>query len=92
MPFNIKTVEYFSNFTNKKKLKLSISSINKNNLELSREQKLLSTDIKSVTIKNNTFFRNTISTTQKKNINNSNHFIKEALPKIGKSNLFSINK
>ena len=56
LPFNIKTIEYFSNFTNKKKLKLSISSINKNNFELSREQKLLSTDIKSVTIKNNTFF------------------------------------
>ena len=92
LPFNIKTVEYFSNFTNKKKLKLSNSSINKNNFELSREQKLLSTDIKSVTIKNNTFFRSTISTTQKKNINNSNHFIKEALPKIGKSNLFSIKK
>ena len=92
LPFNIKTVEYFSNFANKKKLKSSISSINKNNFELSREQKLLSTDIKSVTIKNNTFFRSTISTTQKKNINNSNHFIKEALPKIGKSNLFSIKK
>ena len=92
LPFNKKTVEYFSNFTNKKKLKFSISSINKNNFELSREQKLLSTDIKSVTIKNNTFFRSTISTTQKKNINNSNHFIKEALPKIGKSNLFSIKK
>ena len=93
LPFNIKTVEYFTNFTNKRKIKLSISSINKNNGELSREQKLLSTDIKSVAIKNNTFFRSTIiPTTQKKNINNSNHLIKEALPKIGKTNLFSIKK
>ena len=93
LPFNIKTVEYFSNFTNKKKMKLSISSINKNNFELSREQKLLSTDIKRVIIKNNKFFRSTLSTTHKKNINNSNHnVIKEALPKIGKTNLFSMKK
>ena len=94
LPFNPKTVEFFSNYTNKKRIKMSIVGIDKtNNVENVKIKKLLATDSKSIT-KNNNFFKSTLaSTTFRNNLNSpASKIIKDALPKIGKTNLFSIKK
>ena len=91
LPFNIKTIEYFSNFNNKKKIKIPLVGTNKNNIEILRDHKLMSNDIKSDIFGNNNFLKYYIaSTTIKKSVNaNSNRILKEALSKIGKTNLFT---
>ena len=73
---------------------MSIVGIDKtNNVENVKIKKLLATDSKSVT-KNNNFFKSTLaSTTFRNNLNSpASKIIKDALPKIGKTNLFSIKK
>ena len=94
LPFNIKTIEYFSNFNNKKKIKIPLVGTNKNNIEILRDHKLMSNDIKSDIFGNNNFLKYYIaSTTIKKSVNaNSNLILKEALSKIGKTNLFTFRK
>ena len=94
LPFNIKTVEYFSNFNNKIKVKIPLVGTNKNNIEMLRDHKLMNTGIKSYVFeKNNNLKYYIASTTIKKSINiNSNLILKEALSKIGKTNLFNFRK
>jgi hypothetical protein len=80
LPFNPKTVEFFSNYTNKKRIKMSIVGIDKtNNVENVKIKKLLATDSKSVT-KNNNFFKSTLaSTTFRNNLNSpASKIIKDA--------------
>ena len=97
LPFNTKTVEYFNNFNNKKKIKVGIMALDKNGMETMRTKYLINTESKMnnnfFSTKSNSFFKsNLLSTTKKNNININNRDIKEALPKIGRTNLFAMKK
>ena len=96
LPFNPKTVEYFNNFNNKKKIKVGIMALDKNGMETMRKN-LINTESKLnnnfFSTKSNSFFKsNLLSTAKRNSINNNYREIKEALPKIGRTNLFSIKK
>ena len=95
LPFNKSTVEFFALKKDNKK------SIQKNRKsEIMRTKKLTFTESKGigilksfVNVKVNSFFKNNGTTESKRySVNHSNNNIKEALPKIGKTNLFPIKK
>ena len=96
LPFNPKFVEKFQ--YQKKITKIKLGNIN--GYQSRRSQKLLSTDIKKNILKNisNSKFNSTfrmnanISTNNRFSYNPNDLTIKEALPKIGKTNLFNIKK
>ena len=96
LPFNPKFVEKFQ--YQKKITKIKLGNIN--GYQSRRSQKLLSTDIKKNILKNisNSKFNSTfrmnanISTNNRFSYNPNDLTIKEALPKIGRTNLFNIKK
>ena len=98
LPFNIKTIEFFGNKKNNiKKIKSSIIALDRQGTETMRIKKLLSTESKGImknifTAKNNSFFKSSVLATSNRYSGNMNNNIKDALPKIGRTNLFSIKK
>ena len=97
LPFNPKTVEYFNNFNNKKKIKVGIIALERDKMEEMRKKSLINTESKMnnnfFSTKSNSFFKsNLLSTTKKNSLNAINRDIKEALPKIKRTNLFAMKK
>ena len=98
LPFNKSSVEYFAikKNTNKK----ARNEIEMRRAETMRSKKLMSTESKAIGLlkslantKTNSFFKSSSTTTTKRySVNHSNAIIKEALPKIGRTNLFAIKK
>ena len=94
LPFNRDNIEFFAIKKNNKKV------IEKNWLETVKTKKLMFTESKGVGLlrsfsntKTNSFFNNNATTASKKNsVNHSNKTIKDVLPKINRTNLFSIQK
>ena len=96
LPFNPKFIENFQYQKKTTKIKLGLI----NGYQSRRSQKLLSTEIKKNIYKNlqNSKFNSTfrmnanISTSNRFSYNPNDLIIKEALPKIGRTNLFNIKK
>ena len=100
LPYNIKTVDYFAN-PKKIKLKMGMVGGAGGGYQSMRSQKLLSTESKKnvgifkkiSSTNNNTFIRATATINSNRFSHNVNDkIIKEALPKIGRTNLFNIKK
>ena len=98
LPFDKSSVEYFAiKKNNNKKTRMDIEI---RRSETMRSKKLMSTESKTIGLlkslantKANSFFKSSSSTTTKRySVNHSNAIIKEALPKIGRTNLFAIKK
>ena len=99
LPFNPKTVEFFQNQKKIQKIKLGIGH-NPGLLSLrNHNQKLLTTERKKNIYKNmtnskiNSTFRSTATIgTNRFSYNPNDKMVNEALPKIGRTNLFNIKK
>ena len=98
LPYNVKTVEYLAN---PKKIKLKMGLAGGGGYQSMRSQKLLSTETKKnigifkniSSSNNNSLFRsNATINTNRFSYNVNDKMIKEALPKIGRTNLFNIKK
>ena len=97
LPFNKNTVEYFAIKKNNKKIKMGLE---KNGSQTMRINNLIFTENKGLghlkslsNTKTNSFSKNNATTATKRySMHYSNRMIKEVLPKIGRTNLFSIKK
>ena len=97
LPFNKNTVEYFAIKKNNKKIKMGLE---KNGSQTMRIKNLIFTENKGLghlkslsNTKTNSFSKNNATTATKRySMHYSNRMIKEVLPKIGRTNLFSIKK
>ena len=97
LPFNPKTVEYFHNQGKVKKIKLGVGHMS--GYQSMKSQILNATESKKNVYKNmtnaklNSTFRSTVGIgTNRFSFNPNDITIKEALPKIGRTNLFNIKK
>ena len=99
LPFNPKTVELFQNNRKSQKIKLGMGHMSGILSLRNQNQKLMSTERKKNVYKSigsskfNSTFRSTATiATNRFSYNPNDKMIKEALPKIGRSNLFNIKK